>query len=309
MWKSRLKKRILYLADRNILIDQTMANDFKPFGSVMTKIRHRRVDKSFEIYLALYQGISGTEEFQNIYREFSPDLFDLVVIDECHRGSAAEDSAWREILDYFGSAAQIGMTATPKETRFVSNIHYFGDPVYTYSLKQGIEDGFLVPYKVVRIDLDKDLGWRPEQGLRMNVCKRIALIAHDNRKFDLLEWARYNAGTLARHELYATGTTGRLLASELGLEVARFLSGPLGGDQQVGAGVAEGRIDFVIFFWDPLEPQPHDVDVKALLRIAVVHNVPIACNRATADFVLSSPLMETEYIRQVWDYGTPREMH
>jgi methylglyoxal synthase len=140
-----------------------------------------------------------------------------------------------------------------------------------------------------------------QTSLRMNVCKRIALIAHDNRKFDLLEWARYNAGTLARHELYATGTTGWLLASELGLEVARFLSGPLGGDQQVGAGVAEGRIDFVIFFWDPLEPQPHDVDVKALLRIA--------CNRATADFVLSSPLMETEYIRQVWDYGTPREMH
>ena len=164
LWKSRLKKRILYLADRNILIDQTMTNDFKPFGAVMTKIRHRKVDKSFEIYLALYQGISGTEEFRNIYREFSPDFFDLIVIDECHRGSAAEDSAWREILDYFAAAAQIGMTATPKETRFVSNIHYFGDPVYTYTLKQGIEDGFLAPYKVVRIDLDKDLGWRPEQG-------------------------------------------------------------------------------------------------------------------------------------------------
>jgi methylglyoxal synthase len=146
-----------------------------------------------------------------------------------------------------------------------------------------------------------------QRTLQMTVRKRIALIAHDNRKFDLLEWARYNEGTLARHELYATGTTGRLLASELGLEVARFLSGPLGGDQQVGAGVAEGRIDFVIFFWDPLEPQPHDVDVKALLRIAVVYNVPIACNRATADFVLSSSLMETEYVRQVWDYGAPRE--
>ena len=118
-----------------------------------------------------------------------------------------------------------------------------------------------------------------QRTLQMTVRKRIALIAHDNRKFDLLEWARYNEGTLSRHELYATGTTGRLLASELGLEVARFLSGPLGGDQQVGAGVAEGRIDFVIFFWDPLEPQPHDVDVKALLRIAVVYNVPIACNR------------------------------
>ena len=164
LWKSRQKKRILYLADRNILIDQTMTNDFKPFGSVMTKIRHRKVDKSYEIYLALYQGISGTEEFQNIYRDFSPDFFDLILVDECHRGSAAEDSAWREILEYFTDATQIGMTATPRETRYISNIHYFGDPVYTYSLKQGIEDGFLAPYKVVRIDLDKDTGWRPEEG-------------------------------------------------------------------------------------------------------------------------------------------------
>lgn len=132
--------------------------------------------------------------------------------------------------------------------------------------------------------------------LRMNRRKRIALIAHDNRKADLLDWARYNRGTLADHELFATGT---LLASDLGLEITRFLSGPLGGDQQVGAAVAEGRIDFVIFFWDPLEPQPHDVDVKALLRIAVVHNAPIACNRATADFILSSPLMQEEYERRL----------
>ena len=131
--------------------------------------------------------------------------------------------------------------------------------------------------------------------------KRIALIAHDNRKRDLLEWARYNRGTLSRHELYATGTTGTRVGAELDLPVTLFLSGPLGGDQQVGAGVAEGRIDFVIFFWDPLEPQPHDVDVKALLRIAVVYNVPIACNRASADFMLSSPLMDTEYERMVPD--------
>ena len=129
--------------------------------------------------------------------------------------------------------------------------------------------------------------------------KQIALIAHDNRKEDLLEWARFNRGTLAKHELHATGTTGSLLSDELGLHVHRFLSGPLGGDQQIGAAIAEGRIDFVIFFWDPLEPHPHDVDVKALLRIAVVYNVPIACNRATADFVLSSPLMETDYDRTV----------
>ena len=164
LWKSGRKKRILYLADRNILIDQTMTNDFKPFGQVLTKIKNRKVDKSYEIFLALYQGISGTEEFRNIYREFSPDFFDLIMIDECHRGSAAEDSAWREILDYFNKATQIGMTATPKETRFISNIHYFGEPIYVYSLKQGIDDGFLAPYKVVRIDLDKDFGWRPEQG-------------------------------------------------------------------------------------------------------------------------------------------------
>ena len=127
--------------------------------------------------------------------------------------------------------------------------------------------------------------------------KRIALIAHDNCKSGLLDWARYNRGTLADHELFATGTTGALLSSELGLPVTRFLSGPLGGDQQVGAGIAEGRVDFVIFFWDPLEPHPHDVDVKALLRIAVVYNVPIACNRATADFLLSSPLIVSRYKR------------
>jgi methylglyoxal synthase len=133
----------------------------------------------------------------------------------------------------------------------------------------------------------------------MGERKRIALIAHDNRKPGLLDWARYNRGTLSRHRLYATGTTGLWLESEVGLEVQRFLSGPLGGDQQVGAGIAEGRIDFVIFFWDPLEPHPHDVDVKALLRIAVVYNVPIACNRASADFMLSSPLMEREYERLV----------
>jgi methylglyoxal synthase len=131
----------------------------------------------------------------------------------------------------------------------------------------------------------------------MSARKRVVLIAHDNRKADMLEWARYNRETLADHELYATGTTGALIAQELDLPVTRFLSGPLGGDQQVGAAIAEGRIDFVVFFWDPLEPHPHDVDVKALLRIAVVYNVPMACNRATADFILSSPLMAAEYHR------------
>src|SRR5919109_1515753 len=135
--------------------------------------------------------------------------------------------------------------------------------------------------------------------------KRIALIAHDNRKRDLLDWARFNRGTLVQHELHATGTTGALLAEALDVPVNRFLSGPLGGDQQVGAAIAEGRVDFVVFFWDPLEPHPHDVDVKALLRIAVVYNVPIACNRATADFMLSSPLMDTAYDRLVPGSAAP----
>jgi type I restriction enzyme R subunit len=167
LWKSRTKKRILFLADRNILVDQTMANDFRYFGDKMTKITNRRVDKAHEVYLALYQGISGNEDFKNVYKEFSPDFFDLVVIDECHRGSAKEDSAWREILEYFSPATQIGLTATPKETKDVSNIEYFGKPIYTYSLKQGIEDGFLAPYKVVRVSLDKDLeGYRPTKGKR-----------------------------------------------------------------------------------------------------------------------------------------------
>jgi type I restriction enzyme, R subunit len=164
LWKSKTKRRILFLADRNILVDQTRTNDFKPFGKAMTKITGRKIDTSYEIYLALYQAVSGTEAAQNVYREFSPTFFDLIVVDECHRGSAADDSAWREILEYFSSATQIGLTATPKETADISNRYYFGDPVYTYSLRQGIEDGFLAPYKVVRIDLDIDQGYTPTPG-------------------------------------------------------------------------------------------------------------------------------------------------
>jgi len=165
LWKAGVKKRILFLADRNILVDQTKTNDFKPFGSAMTKITGRKVDTSYEIFLSLYQAITGPEESQKAYKSFSSDFFDLIIIDECHRGSAAENSAWREILDYFSNATHIGLTATPKETDEISNSTYFGDPVYSYSLKQGIEDGFLAPYKVVRIDLDKDLqGWRPTKG-------------------------------------------------------------------------------------------------------------------------------------------------
>ncbi len=185
LWKARTKKRILFLADRNILVDQTRVNDFKPFGATMTKIKKRQIDKSYEIYLALYQAVTGTEEEQNIYKQFSPEFFDLVIVDECHRGSAAEDSAWREVLEYFSSATQIGMTATPKETEEVSNIDYFGDPIYTYSLKQGIEDGFLAPYKVVRIDIDKDVeGWRPPEGKRDKYGEEIEDRVYNQRDMD-----------------------------------------------------------------------------------------------------------------------------
>jgi type I restriction enzyme R subunit len=209
LWKSGTKKRILFLADRNILVDQTKNNDFKPFGAAMTKISKRQIDKSYEIYLSLYQAVSGSEEEQNIYKQFSPDFFDLIVIDECHRGSAAEDSAWREILAYFSSATHVGLTATPKETKDVSSIVYFGDPVYSYTLKQGIEDGFLAPYKVVRIDIDKDLqGWRPSKG---QVDKNGQLI--EDRVYNQIDMDR----TLVlekRTELVAKKITEFLIASD-----------------------------------------------------------------------------------------------
>lgn len=185
LWKSKTKKRILFLADRNILVDQTMVNDFKPFGSAMTKIQKRQVDKSYEIYLSLYQAVTGTEDIQNIYKQFSRDFFDLIVIDECHRGSAAEDSAWRQILEYFAGATQIGLTATPKETKEVSNIDYFGEPIYTYSLREGIDDGFLAPYKVVRIDIDRDLtGWRPDRGMVDKYGYEIEDRVYNQKDFD-----------------------------------------------------------------------------------------------------------------------------
>ncbi len=167
LWKKGVKKRILFLADRNALLTQPKNDDFAIFGNdIMNIIKHRKIDKSYQIYFALYQGLTGEEDWKNVYKEFSRNFFDLIVIDECHRGSASEASAWREILDYFESATQIGLTATPKETKDVSNIAYFGDPVYTYSLKQGIQDGFLAPYKVVRITTSVDEGWRPTTGLR-----------------------------------------------------------------------------------------------------------------------------------------------
>ena len=186
-WHKGRQKRVLFLADRNILVNQTMVNDFRPFGPAMAKLStnaktierddgtyvdlttaidsKRRIDTAYEIYLGLYQALTGPEERQKIYRELSADFFDLIIIDECHRGSVAEDSAWREILEHFKPATQIGLTATPKETEYVSNIHYFGEPVYTYSLKQGISDGFLAPYKVIKVHLDIDVeGYRPKKG-------------------------------------------------------------------------------------------------------------------------------------------------
>ncbi|MBO5476860.1 MAG: DEAD/DEAH box helicase family protein [Clostridia bacterium] len=164
--KSGLKRKILYLADRNMLIDQTMTQDFQPFTKVMTKVENRKMDSSFEIYMALYQQLTNGQG-TDIFKQFSEDFFDLIIVDECHRGSAADDSNWKKILEYYKSATQIGLTATPKETNEISNIQYFGEPIYTYSLKQGIDDGFLAPYKVIRINLDKDLvGYRPEAGKR-----------------------------------------------------------------------------------------------------------------------------------------------
>ena len=145
------------------------------------------------------------------------------------------------------------------------------------------------------------------QNLAMKEKKKIALVAHDNKKHDLLEWAKYNKDLLAKHKLYATGTTGTLLEQELEVEINKLQSGPLGGDQQIGAKIADGEVDFIIFFWDPLEPHPHDPDVKALLRIAMVWNIPVACNRSSADFMISSPLMSEEYDRIVPDYKGYRE--
>jgi type I restriction enzyme R subunit len=186
LWKSGTKKRVLFLADRNALLDQAKRNDFKHFKDKMTIIKHKEIDKAYEIYLALYQGLTNYDDNKDAYREFSRTFFDLIIVDECHRGSAADDSAWREILAYFTTATQIGLTATPKETHEISNIHYFGNPIYTYSLRQGIEDGFLAPYKVIRLGLNIDLeGWRPEQGKTDQTGQLI-----DDRIYNLKDYDR-----------------------------------------------------------------------------------------------------------------------
>lgn len=185
MWKAKAKKRILFLADRNILVDQTMQQDFAPFGEVMHKVTNREIKKNFEIYLALYQAVTGKEEWKQIYKQFPADFFDLIVVDECHRGSAADDSAWRDVLEYFSSATHLGLTATPKETKEISNSTYFGDPVYTYSLKQGIEDGFLAPYKVIRIATDVDaVGYTPEKGKIDKLGQAVEQRQYNTKDFD-----------------------------------------------------------------------------------------------------------------------------
>lgn len=186
LWKAGVKKRILFLADRNALIHQTKTNDFRHFRDKMTVVKQRQIDKSYEIYLALYQGLSGNDEAANVYKQFSEDFFDLIIIDECHRGSADEDSAWREILKYFKNATHIGLTATPKETKEISNIEYFGEPIYTYSLKQGIDDGFLAPYKVIRVTLSTDIeeGWRPQKGKKDKQGNEIEDRIYNRKDFD-----------------------------------------------------------------------------------------------------------------------------
>lgn len=185
MWKAKAKKRILFLADRNILVDQTMQQDFAPFGEVMHKVSNREIKKNYEIYLALYQAVTGKEEWKQIYKQFPADFFDLVVVDECHRGSAADDSAWREVLEYFSSATHLGLTATPRETKEVSNSTYFGDPIYTYSLAQGIDDGFLAPYKVIRIATDVDaVGYTPEKGKLDKLGQVVEQRQYNTKDFD-----------------------------------------------------------------------------------------------------------------------------
>jgi len=185
LWKARKVKRVLFLVDRNILADQTLVNDFKPFGPVMTKIRNRKIDPSYEVYLGLYQALTGPDEEDKIFKSVKQDFFDLIVIDECHRGSANDDSAWKEILEYFDGAIQLGLTATPKETKYASNIDYFGEPIFTYSLKQGIQDGFLAPYKVVRIDIDKDMyGWTPPPGMKDDLGNEIERRTYNQADMD-----------------------------------------------------------------------------------------------------------------------------
>lgn len=284
LWKAGARKRILFLADRNILVDQTKTNDFKPFGSTMTKVTGRTFDPSYEVYLALYQAITGPAEEQKAYKQLSRDFFDLIVIDECHRGSAAEDSAWREILEYFDAATHLGLTATPKETKEVSNITYFGEPVYTYSLKQGIDDGFLAPYKVVRIDLDKDLqGWRPTLGQRDKYGNEIEDRIYNQRDFDrtlvIEERTRLVAKIVSDH-LKATDRMAKTIVFCQDIDHAERMRQALVNENadlvaknrkyvmRITGDDAEGKAELDNFI-DPEQPYPTLVTTSELLTTGV----------------------------------------
>ncbi len=284
LWKAKKKKRILFLADRNILVDQARTNDFKQFGDVMTKITNREVDKSFEVYLSLYQAVSGNEEEMNVYKQFSPDFFDLIFVDECHRGSAKEDSAWRAILEYFKPATQIGLTATPRETVDVSNTDYFGKPLYTYSLKQGIEDGFLAPYKVIRIELDRDIeGWRPRAGQRDAFGYEIPDEVYYGTEFDktlVIEERTQLVAHLVTEHLKATNRMNKTIIFCRDIQHAEEMRRALineNGDlfsqnfkyiMRITGDSKEGKAELDNFI-DPNEPYPTIVTTSKLLGTGV----------------------------------------
>jgi len=284
LWKARVVRRVLFLVDRNILADQPLVNDFKPFGAVMAKVKNRKIDPAYEIHLALYQAITGQNEEDKIYKNVSRDFFDMVVIDECHRGSAAEDSAWREILEYFSGAVQLGMTATPRETRYVSNLTYFGEPVYTYSLKQGIEDGFLAPYKVVRIDIDKDIyGWTPPPGMKDDLGHEIEAREYNRKDMDrilvLNQRTRLVAGRVMKF-LNATDPHAKTIIFCEDIDHAERMrvaivnaAGPLALDNpryvvRITGDSAEGKAELDNFI-DPESPFPVIATTSELLTTGV----------------------------------------
>ena len=304
--EANLAKKILFLADRNILIDQTMSQDFKPFKKVMTKIEHRKMNSAYEIYLSLYQQLI-TNEDKEIFREFSKDFFDLIIVDECHRGSAKDDSLWRRILEYFSSAIQIGMTATPKESKDVSNINYFGEPIYTYSLKQGIDDGFLAPFKVIRVGLNTDLeGWRPYEGQRdidgneiedreynvkdfdrnivieerdIEIAKRIIKHIEENDRFaktivfcdDIEHAERMRRALINEHALYCKNNNKNNLVKEDSRYIMRITGDDIEGKKQLDSFIAVDSVYPVIVTTSKLLTT--GVDCKTCKLIVLNNNI------------------------------------
>ena len=307
LWKAKCTKRVLFLADRNVLVNQTMTNDFRPFAGAMAKLstsantiekadgsleelplaldRQRRIDPSYEIYLGLYQSLRGPEERQKLYRDFSPDFFDLIVVDECHRGSAAEDSAWREILDYFRSATQLGLTATPKETRYVSNSEYFGEPLYTYSLKQGIRDGFLAPYKVIRVHLDLDVeGYRPRPGELDDRGEAIEDRLYNQKDFDrvlvidertrrvarwITEYLKASGERMQKTIVFCVDTEHALMMRQALINENQDLVQADGRYVMRVTGNDSEGMEQLDSFIDPLEPYPVIVTTSRLLSTGV----------------------------------------